>query len=106
MAKNKLYGFEEDPRLKIATKESKIIWGFALIGPAIQVVAAEMFGRTKGQDQLTWGNFPVWIWLSFFIIPLISITVMIIYVNTKFKNFSLDPYLDKATLDAIDKEAN
>lgn len=100
---NKKYGFEEDPRFKIATRESMIIWAFALIGPAIQVLVAELLGRGPAENLIFWYNLPAWIWLSFFIIPIAYISIMIYFVNKHFKDMPLDAYVEEAVLARIEK---
>lgn len=91
---NRETDLEEDPRFKVATRESLIIWGFALLGPALQVLVAELLGKGPGEKLTCWFGLPAWIWLVFFIIPLTYICVMIYIVRRTFKSMPFDPYLE------------
>ena len=102
--KNDIYGFEEDPRFAVAVKESKTIWFFAIVGPTIQVLCAELFGRGDGNTIPLLFGFPLWIWLSFFIVPATYLSIMLYIVNTKFrKDMPLDAYLDDKAMEDFEK---
>ena len=92
--------FKEDPRFKVATRESKIIWAFAVIGPAFQIIVAELFGRSEtGLDLLEVGGIPIWILLALFIIPFASIAIMAAFIRKNFdKDMPLDGYLSEDAL--------
>ena len=99
MAKKNDLGFEEDPRFAVATKESKTIWLFALLGPTAQVISAELFGRGDGRTIPLIGGLPLWIGLAFFAIPIAYVAIMLIVVNKKFSNMPLDGYLDDQAME-------
>lgn len=94
--------FKEDPRFKVAEKESRIIWAFAIIGPALQILSAELWGRsTTGLDLVEVAGVPLWLILSLFVIPFLSIAIMALIIRTKFdKDMPLDGYLNE---DALEK---
>lgn len=104
--KAKLYSdIEEDPRFRIATKESKICWAVAWTAEALQLVFAFVFGYGDGTDLIYFCGLPLWLVLGLFITPLVSIIVMNWIVRHKFADFPLDAYLDEETLKKIEEDA-
>jgi len=89
------YEIEMDPRLKRASKEMIITFGFCISYTIMVLAVAWRIGMpiSKVPQYHYILGFPAWIFWALIVIPLVFFGIMALIVTIVFKDDSLEPWL-------------